>query len=105
MLALIHGANASLDDKMSKYLSYWTTDETDPRSRATLRHFLTMTSGMVTDGTDGAVALNNSDAKARVAHSKVGYGAFLGCSLVPGATHGACARALYDASPALYAPG
>ncbi|KAH8088854.1 beta-lactamase [Aureococcus anophagefferens] len=75
MLALVHAANASVDDKMSKYLDWWTTDAKDPRSNATLRHFLTMTSGMVTDGTDGAVALNNSDAKRRVAHSKLGYGA------------------------------
>ena len=104
MLALVHAANASVDDKMSKYLDWWTTDAKDPRSNATLRHFLTMTSGMVTDGTDGAVALNNSDAKRRVAHSELGYGAFLGCALTT-LSHQDCVRALYDVSPALYAPG
>ena len=114
MLALIDAANASVDDKMSEHLDWWTTDEADPRSEATLRHFLTMTSGMVTDGTDAAVALNGSDARERTVHSKLGYGAFLGCSaLAPKAatadlghvTHTDCVRATYDVSRSLHAPG
>ena len=36
----------SLDDPASQWLQYWTTDPADPRSRVTLRHLLSFTSGM-----------------------------------------------------------
>lgn len=114
LLAMIHAANASLDDKISKYLSYWTTDPADPRSQVTLRHFMTMTSGMVTDGTDGAMALNCtnpppfncSDGKMRAAVGPRMLGSFFGCA-VPALnnTHSECVQQLYKASPAIYPPG
>ena len=36
----------SLDDLASSHLEYWTVDPEDARSRVTLRHLLSFTSGM-----------------------------------------------------------
>jgi CubicO group peptidase (beta-lactamase class C family) len=100
MLAMIHHAGADIDAPMSRYLSWWTTDEKDPRSRITMRHFLTMTSGMVTDGTDSK--LDYSDMDARVQYSKKhGFSVWGACN----GTHSECVRELYETSPALYPPG
>ncbi|CAE8639456.1 unnamed protein product [Polarella glacialis] len=100
LLAMIAHAEADLDAPMSKHLSWWTTDPKDPRSKATLRHFLTMTSGMVTDGTDSKTDF--SDGELRQNYSKtasiVGFATCFG-------TNTQCVRKLYEASPALYAPG
>ena len=112
LLSMMHQANAKLDDPISKYLTWWTTDTSDPRANATLRHFLSMTSGMVADGTDGALNLNCTmelkcpDAVRRKQHSLTAFAAFFGCA-VPALnrTHAECVRLLYDASPALHAPG
>jgi len=49
------GTVSSLDDKVSKYLSWWTTDPKDPRSSVTFRMLLSFTSGFG-DGHPGAEA-------------------------------------------------
>jgi len=115
LLSMMAAANASLDDRINKYLNWWTRDPADSRSSVTLRNFLQMTSGMVTDGTDGALALNctesttqprECDAARRAKHSSVAFGAFLGCAAPPlKRSHAECVRLLYDVSPPLYPPG
>merc|ERR1711988_1065673 len=65
-----------------------------------MRHFLTMTSGMVTDGTDSK--LDFSDFEARHNYSKAhGFDVWGSCA----GTHSECVRQLYETSPALYPPG
>ena len=43
------GSISSLDDKVSKYLDYWTTDASDQRSQVTVRMLLDFTSGYCAD--------------------------------------------------------
>lgn len=114
LLLMMDAANVSVDDPISKYLSWWTTDPADPRSRATLRHFLTMTSGMIMDGNDGALELNCTlenvlacdDFQRRLAHGLTTNSTFYECAVASaGRANAECVRAMYGAAPALYAPG
>ncbi len=45
ILSLIEQGVMTLDDQPQDYLSYWTTDPTDPRSRITLAQLLSFTAG------------------------------------------------------------
>jgi len=47
---LVNDGIMSYDDLASKHLSWWATDDEDPRSRVTLRHLLSFTSGYHGDG-------------------------------------------------------
>lgn len=49
----------SLDDPVSSYLSWWTKDQADARSRVTIRHLLTFTSGFG-DGHPGDLGAGDS---------------------------------------------
>ncbi len=40
----------SYDDRANKFLPWWATDPSDPRSNVTLRHLLSFTSGFTEDG-------------------------------------------------------
>ena len=42
---LVANGTLSFDDLASKHLPFWTRDQADTRSRVTLRHLLTFTSG------------------------------------------------------------
>jgi len=46
---LVNDGTMSYDDKASKYLKWWATDPSDPRSAITLRHLLSFTSGFDED--------------------------------------------------------
>ena len=46
---LVNDGIMKYDDLASKHLSWWSTDKADPRSRITLRHLLTFTSGFTED--------------------------------------------------------
>ena len=46
---LVADGTLSFDDLASKYLSWWSTESSDPRSRITLRHLLTFQSGYQED--------------------------------------------------------
>ena len=51
MLAgLVNDGTLRFDDRANQYLKWWSTDESDPRSRITLRHLLSFTSGYSRDG-------------------------------------------------------
>ena len=51
MLAgLVSDGTLSFDDLASKHLPFWAKDPADTRSRVTLRHLLTFTSGYKLDG-------------------------------------------------------
>ena len=50
--AVADGTILSLDDPVHRYLKWWTISQQDPRSRVTLRHLLTFTSGFG-DGNPG----------------------------------------------------
>jgi CubicO group peptidase (beta-lactamase class C family) len=45
IMRLVDEGVMSLEDKTSKYIDWWTTDPSDPRSLTTLRHHLSMTDG------------------------------------------------------------
>jgi len=77
---LVADGTLSYDDKASKHLKWWTTDPKDPRSRITLRHFLTFQSGFLED-------------------------AFVACSVNPWAHYLSCAHSLYNASKCKGTPG
>jgi len=101
LLKMIDHAKADLDAPMSRYLSWWTTNSSDPRSRATMRHFLSMTSGMVTDGDDMNAQFLN-DSSIRKAYSQNGMPVYFACTET---SNIACMQKVYDASPALFVPG
>lgn len=46
---LVQDGTLGFDDLASKWLPYWTTDPADPRSRVTLGHLLSFTSGFTDD--------------------------------------------------------
>ena len=46
---LVANGTLSFDDLASKHLPWWTTDASDSRSRVTLRHLLSFTSGWTAD--------------------------------------------------------
>ena len=69
-----------LDDNPQRYLTYWTSNAADQRSRVTLAHLLSFTSGFNTDDTTA------------------------GCIADGTTTTALCARALYEAGPTS-APG
>jgi CubicO group peptidase (beta-lactamase class C family) len=46
---LVADGTMSYDDPVNKYLKYWATDDTDTRSKVTLRDLLTFTSGYTKD--------------------------------------------------------
>jgi len=46
---LVEDGTMAYDDPVNKYLSWWSKNETDPRSRVTLRHLLSFTSGYTKD--------------------------------------------------------
>ena len=50
LTGLVNDGTMRFDDRVNKYLSWWSTDQNDPRSRITLRHLLSFTSGYSTDG-------------------------------------------------------
>jgi CubicO group peptidase (beta-lactamase class C family) len=47
--AVKDGSVSSLDDLANKYVPWWTKNKSDPRSRVTLRHLLSFTSGFGND--------------------------------------------------------
>ena len=47
---LVNDGTLSFDDHAHKYLDWWTKDPSDPRSRITLKHLLSFTSGYLRDG-------------------------------------------------------
>lgn len=63
IMRLVDAGVMNLDDNPQRYLPYWTSNPTDPRSRVTLQHLLSFTSGFnrPENGagciTDGAVTL------------------------------------------------
>ncbi len=52
ILRLVEAGRMSLGDHPQKYLSYWTNDPADPRSRVTLQQLLSFTSGFNPGETD-----------------------------------------------------
>jgi CubicO group peptidase (beta-lactamase class C family) len=46
IMSVVQTGVLDLDDLASKHLDYWTTDQSDPRSRVTLRHFLSFVAGV-----------------------------------------------------------
>ena len=46
---LVNDGVMAFEDKASKYLPFWATDESDPRSRVTLESLLSFTSGYTAD--------------------------------------------------------
>lgn len=46
---LVADGTMSYDDPVNKYLTYWTKDKNDVRSKITLRHLLSFTSGYKKD--------------------------------------------------------
>jgi CubicO group peptidase (beta-lactamase class C family) len=100
LLAMIQAANASVDDKMTKYLSWWKEDN------RTLKHFLQMTSGMVADGTDSRIDGGPPDNDERKTLNKQQNLAFFGCNLGPkNVSHSECMRKVYERTTPLYPPG
>jgi len=79
----------SLDEPVSNYIQWWTTDKRDPRSRVTLRHLLSFTSGFG-DGAPGVAAAEGST-----------------CMDAPSAhiTYDECAKELYETSKQTGEPG
>lgn len=53
---LVADGTMSYDDPVNKYLSYWATEETDVRSKITLRDLLSFTSGYTKDAMISEVA-------------------------------------------------
>lgn len=101
LLAMIDAANASVDDPMSKFLPYWKDDGRK------LKHFLQMTSGMVSDGTDQRVngAPDNDDRKKLGTRQEL---LFANCSYGPrkATSHADCMQAVYEKGPdPIYEPG
>lgn len=101
LLAMIHGAGADLDAPISKYLDYWTTNESDPRSQVTMRHFLSMTSGMVTDGSDSSLFRQDGKKRQKYANNHPGQAFLYTCN----DTHYECMKQVYEDSPAFCPPG
>lgn len=52
IMRLVEAGRMSLSDHPQKYLSYWTNDPADPRSRVTLQQLLSFTSGFNPSETD-----------------------------------------------------
>jgi len=90
----------SFDDKVSKWFKWWTTDKNDRRSRVTLRHLLTFTTGFqggpeveppcINLGS-GMGPINAADPK--VLFQRMGYGIE------------DCAKQIYDRQPHTAEPG
>lgn len=83
--------NISLDTPVNKFLSWWSTDRADEKSLVTLRHVLSMTTGMITDGGNGEI---NHVPAANI--SIVPEQAWLSCADMNGNVS-VCAKAMYDA--------
>jgi len=77
---LVADGTLSFDDKANKYLSWWSTDSEDPRSRITLRDLMTFQSGYTKDPK-------------------------LLCSFNPWADFLSCARRLYETAKLTSPPG
>eukprot|EP00854_Cymbomonas_tetramitiformis_P014880 gene14880-17592_t len=101
LLGVLHEHNVSLDAPMSDFLPYWEKDETSWISKITIRHFMSMTSGMVCDSD---CDLNFDDCSQRKALGLKGFAAW---ELCPHSTFYKCVEMLYHvlAPSALYAPG
>lgn len=57
ILRLVEAGRMNLSDHPQRYLSYWTNDPADPRSRVTLQQLLSFTSGFnATEGDRGCIA-------------------------------------------------
>lgn len=81
--------NVSFDTPLNAYLDWWTKDATDPKSNVTLRHVLSMTTGMLADGFGNVTTV------------------FYDCSAANGSL-AECAKAMYDSLvgvPLLAQPG
>lgn len=103
LVACFAANNISLDDPLHKYLDWWSADPSDETSLVTIRHVLSMTTGMISDG--GSIRGDPSTPFYNV--STVPERAFLLCSLRKGNVS-TCAQAMYDAvdiSGPLFAPG
>ena len=100
LMACFHEHGVSLDDPVRAHLPWWASDPADERSAVTLRHVLSMTTGMIVDS-DCDLAYDDCDA--RKALGSAAFAAFSRCrGDLP-----ACAKELYDALPPrpMYAPG
>lgn len=61
ILRLVEAGRMSLSDHPQTYLSYWTNDPADPRSRVTLQQLLSFTSGFNPSETDrGCISVANT---------------------------------------------
>lgn len=60
LLALVDQGVLSLEDSPQRYLSYWTDDPQDPRSRITLEQLLSFTAGFHRDPSDAGCIGNES---------------------------------------------
>jgi CubicO group peptidase (beta-lactamase class C family) len=74
---LIH--HNSFDDPVHKYVPYWTSESSDPRSEITLRHLLSFRSGYLTNAGDVPCAaeskIGNFDTCTKALYEKIKLGA------------------------------
>lgn len=80
------GTIESLDDPVNQYVKWWTKDQKDPRSRVTLRHLLSFTSGFG-GGSPGLAGQVMDDADRNVSSS---------CLDNPRGNYLSCAQQIYE---------
>jgi D-alanyl-D-alanine-carboxypeptidase/D-alanyl-D-alanine-endopeptidase len=74
ILRLVEAGRMSLADNPQKYLSYWTSDPADPRSRVTLQQLLSFTSGFNAEETDRGCVSDGSTTIAACAREFYDHG-------------------------------
>merc|ERR1719313_2530960 len=90
------GTIKSLDDPAHKYVTWWTSDPKDKRSRVTLRHLLSFTSGFGggAPGLAGQTVKDNVDDASATKCLNNRFGNYL-----------SCAQAIYETVSMLGEPG
>ena len=83
IMKVVSDGYMKLDDYVHEYFDYWTSDPSDPRSRITLRHLLSFTSGYWTKS----------------------FGSTVDCFYNASMPYLDCVKELYDTVPLTYEPG
>eukprot|EP01065_Artemidia_motanka_P042080 TRINITY_DN557_c0_g1_i1.p1 TRINITY_DN557_c0_g1~~TRINITY_DN557_c0_g1_i1.p1 ORF type:complete len:409 (+),score=122.01 TRINITY_DN557_c0_g1_i1:81-1307(+) len=91
------GAISSLDDPVHKYVSWWTSNSSDLRSRVTLKHLLSFTSGFGAMDGHGAVPPPQDKKEARRAFLQAHSSRYdVDCLSNSSADYVSCARRIYE---------